>query len=183
MNLKRKKFLWLALGGMILLLTGTPQAYSDDISGQDEHPRAEMRAKFKAKMEERIKEMHKELGLSEDQQKELDAHREQQAKDREEFFGQMRSKRKELAQELQKPELNLDRVKVIHSEIKEMMNKKADQKLEHILYVRKILTPEQFSKFMGLMEKHKNQWREKGSKDWRGGKREKGPASDRDDQN
>lgn len=181
MDTKRKQFVWVALAG-VFLLTGTPLVFSGDGSQDGDNPRQEMRAKFKEKMEERIKEMHKELGLSEAQQKELDAHREQQSKAREEFFGLMRSKRKELAQELQKPELNLDRVKVIHSEIKDMMNKKADQKLEHILYVRKVLTPEQFSKFMGLMEKHKNRWHEKRPKDWHGEKGKKGPESDPDDQ-
>lgn len=172
MKLKRKQCLWAAMAGAVVL-TAAPLVFSADAPGEDETPRQEMREKFKAKMEERIKAMHAELGLSEEQQKLLDAHREKQSKEQEEFFGQMRAKRKEMAQELQKPELNMDRVKIIHAEIKDMMNKKADQRLEHILYVRQVLTPEQFSKFMGLMEKHKKSWREKG---WGGGTHDDAPA-------
>lgn len=175
MNLKRKQLMWLALAGT-LFLTVTPLVFSEDIPQEDETLRQEMRAKFKAKMEERIKEIHKELGLSPEQQQKLDAHREQQSKDREEFFSQMRAKRKELAQELQNPELNMDRINAIHAQTKEMMNQKADKKLEHILYVRQVLTPEQFSKFMGLMEKHKNRWRERGGEGWSNEKPEDGPG-------
>lgn len=177
MNLKRKQFMWIALSATVIL-TAAPLVFSDDVPAQDETVSQEMRAKFRAKMEERIKEIHKELGLSPEQQQKLNAHREQQSKGREEFFSQMRAKRKELAQELQNPELNMDRVNAIHTEIKAMMNQKADQKLEHILYVRQVLTPEQFSKFMGLMEKHKNRWREKGREGWSKEKSEEGPGSE-----
>ncbi|MBP9853763.1 MAG: periplasmic heavy metal sensor [Candidatus Omnitrophica bacterium] len=161
MSLKRKQCMCLMLIGAIFL-TVSPMVFAENTADGNEDVSQERHEKFKAKMEERINKMHEELGLSEEQKKELNSHREQQSKDREEFFNQMRAKRKELAQELQKPELNMERVNAIHSEIKDMMNKKADQKLAHILNVRKVLTPEQFSKFMGLMEKHKNHWGKKG---------------------
>ncbi len=113
--------------------------------------------KWKSKKEAMIKEIYKQLNLTPEQKKKLEANRNKLDQQKKKLFEDFHAKRKEIREELQRPELNMEKVKQINSEFKDLMAKKADHRLERILNVRKILTPEQFSKFMEIKSKHR--WR------------------------
>jgi Spy/CpxP family protein refolding chaperone len=57
--------------------------------------------------------------------------------------------------------LDMAQINQFHTTLKDLHGRRADHRLEGILEVRKILTPEQFSEFMELMERHRP-WKGKG---------------------
>ncbi|MCA9403921.1 MAG: periplasmic heavy metal sensor [Candidatus Omnitrophica bacterium] len=160
MNRKHKnQWIW-ALAGALILIHTVPAVAQDDTAREDR------RARFKARMEEKIEQMHAELGLSQEQQEKLKAHRDAKMEKRQDFRENMRNKRRALREELQKPDFDRQRVKGLHEDIKKLMNESADQRLEDIMYVREILTPEQYKAFMEKKEEFKQRrgsWRDKGS--------------------
>jgi Spy/CpxP family protein refolding chaperone len=127
----------------------------------------EKREAIKKKMEERFKEISKELGLTPEQEKELEAQRTENMEKMKELRVKTKDKREALKNELQQKELNMDRINQIHSELKVLHAEMEDNRLEGILKVRSILTLEQFEKFGKLMERHKGLHRghKKGGKD------------------
>ncbi len=158
MDGKRKiKLVW-ALAGALILIHGSPAR------AQDDSDRQERRERFNARMEERIQRMHSELGLSSEQQRKLKAHRESKMQRHRAYREKIRAQRQALRAELQKPDIDRQRVNALHNEIKHLMNQSADDRLEGILEVREILTPEQYRAFMKKKEEFKGrrgQWREK----------------------
>ena len=106
----------------------------------------EMREKMKARM----LEVFKQLDLSPEQEKQLESHRSNHREQAREIHTSIRAKKEEMRDELQKQELNMDKINKIHSELKNLHSKKADHRLDGILKVRKILTTGQFVKFMEL---------------------------------
>lgn len=94
----------------------------------------------------------KQLNLTEDQKKQLEANKEKRKEEMKTWFTQMKSQREALRQELMKKDLDMAKINGIQSQIKTLQNQMADNHLNSILEVRKILTPEQFSKFLSIME-------------------------------
>lgn len=135
--------------GLLLCVTG---AY-----GQETEKQTWESEKWKIRKEAMIKEMHKQLNLTPEQKKQLEENRNKHHQQKKKLFKDLNAKRKELREELQKQEFNMDKVKQIHSKVKELMEKKADNRLERILKVRMILKPDQFSKFMELRGKYRRQ--------------------------
>ena len=109
------------------------------------------------KWEEKIAEIHKQLGITPQQQERLKAHREQFRSQTKALFQQIKGKKDEISQELQKSNFDINKVRQIHTELKSLQGQMEDNRLEGILEVRKILTPEQFTKFMQM----KKEWKEK----------------------
>jgi Spy/CpxP family protein refolding chaperone len=106
-----------------------------------------------AKKEAAIQKVLQQLNLTDDQNEKLKEHRIKHRKKAKQLSGDIRAKRKELAEELKKSEPNTKEVKQIHSELKKLKAKKEDHRLDGILEVRKILTTEQYSKFIELRGK------------------------------
>jgi len=102
------------------------------------------------KMRARMQEVFKQLGLTPEQERQLKDHRNKHREQAREIHTSIRAKKEEIRDELQKQELNMEKINKIHSELKNLHSKKADHRLEGILEVRKILTTEQFVKFMEL---------------------------------
>lgn len=148
MNIKIKKVICSL--GISLLILGAGQGYSR--AGQEDPPDGQT---FKKRMEKRIAEVHQELGLSPEQEKKLQDRRKAHREEMNSLYENMKAKKKELNAELQKSELNRERVKAIHSELKAFKAEKEDRRLEGMLEVREILTPDQFSKFMKIKEDRK----------------------------
>jgi Spy/CpxP family protein refolding chaperone len=111
--------------------------------------RDEMRSKMKT-----------ELGLSKEQEKKLETHRIDQRAEMEKLILVVKEKREELKKGLEDPQLNRGSLERINSDLKDAQNEMADKRLEGILYVREVLTPDQFKKFLALRpgrgEKGKN---------------------------
>jgi len=131
------------------LLINQPNVYAEHgwLSEKD--------GEWKAKWEEKRKEMHKQLGLSEEQEKQLEEHRNKFRAGSEGMREQIKVKREEIRTELQKSDFDVNKVKQSHEELKALRNKKDDARLDGILEIRKVLTDEQFKKFMELKDDFK----------------------------
>jgi Spy/CpxP family protein refolding chaperone len=142
-----------------LLFVLTPQAFAEKNydKGYD-----------KEDWEEKVNKMHHELGLSDDQREALKSHKEEHREDMKALREQLSVKREALREEMQKDDFDAGRVRMINDEIKRLTNEMADHRLEGILEVREILTPEQYSRFQEMKESRKDDWKER--REDRGGK-------------
>lgn len=112
--------------------------------------------------DDRRDKMKAELNLTKEQQKKLDTHRIEQRAAMEKAMLDIKEKREELKAALEQPKLNRIALQKINDELKDAQNEMADQRLEGILYVREVLTPDQFKKFLSLAPEMK----EHGRKEW-----------------
>ncbi|GAX60965.1 P pilus assembly/Cpx signaling pathway, periplasmic inhibitor/zinc-resistance associated protein [Candidatus Scalindua japonica] len=143
MNIKLKQvFFTLSIVGVTLL---SSNVYSQP-PGEHFNRHQEMREKMRAKKQEAFKQ----LDLSPEQERLIQAHRENHRGQKSEFQENMRVKKEAIRNELQKEEFNLEKIHAIHNELKNLILEKADHRLNGILEVRKILTAEQFRKFCEL---------------------------------
>ncbi len=101
-------------------------------------------------MKAKMLAIFEQLNLSPEQTKQLETHRNNHREQEGEFRGRLREKKEAIGNELQNEELNMEKIYRIHDELKGLLLKKADFKLEGILEVRKILTATQFRKFREL---------------------------------
>lgn len=131
--------------GLIVAILLSSNVYSQS-TGASSADHEAMREKKKAQM----LEIFKQLDLSPEQEGKLNAHRNKYREQRKEVRRSIKAKREEMKAELQKQDLDMERINKIHSEMKSMKSKKADNRLRGILEVRKILTTEQFVRFMKL---------------------------------
>ncbi len=98
-----------------------------------------------------------QLKLSEEQKKLLEVNKEKQREQMMASLPRMKAQKEALHQELMKPRLDMNKINTIQKQLKKNMVQMADNRLNSILEVRKILTPEQFSQFLNLMkERRKN---------------------------
>ncbi len=132
----------LGIVGVILLSSNVYSQPARDFSPGREAMREKMRTQ--------MLEIFKQLDLSPEQEKQLNIHRKRHREQGKEIHTSIRAKREAMKEELQKQALDMEKINKIHSEMKSMHSKKADHRLEGILEVRKILTTEQFVKFMEL---------------------------------
>jgi len=104
---------------------------------------------------QRAQEIFNQLNLTDDQKKQLETNKQQHRAKMETSRQEMKTYREALKDELMKPQLDMAKVSQIHGQLKTLQAQMEDDKLASILAVRAILTPEQYLKFIGLMEKHK----------------------------
>ncbi|MEI8176495.1 MAG: Spy/CpxP family protein refolding chaperone [Candidatus Omnitrophota bacterium] len=117
------------------------------------------------KMEVKRQEMFKDLNLTDAQRTALQENRERQKEGMKAMFAGMKEKRGVFRQELEKEPIDMGKVNQIHNEIKQLQGQMADQRLAGILEVRKVLTPEQFKKFMARMDEKMEQHKDKRGKE------------------
>ncbi len=147
MNVRLRQIIYtLGIVGVMLLSSNVYSQPREDRFNRSDEMRGEMREKMKARM----LEVFKQLDLSPEQQKQLQAHRKNHRGQGKEFRENMKAKKEAIRNELQKEELNMGEIYKIHNELKGLLTTKADHRLEGILEVRKILTAEQFRKFCEL---------------------------------
>ncbi len=143
MNVYFKQFVYsLGIVGVILLSSNVYSQPARDFPPGREAMREKMRAQ--------MLEVFKQLDLNPEQEKQLNAHRKRHREEGKGLHKSIRAKREAMKEELQKQELDMEKIYKIHSELKDIQSNKADHRLEGILEVRKILTTEQFVKFMEL---------------------------------
>jgi Spy/CpxP family protein refolding chaperone len=87
-----------------------------------------------------------QLGLSQEQQEKLDEYRSKHRRERRQLREKMNIKRSELKLELDKPETDKKKVAEIVAEMKKLEGEKIDQRVNSILELKELLTPEQFEK-------------------------------------
>jgi Spy/CpxP family protein refolding chaperone len=104
---------------------------------------------------QRIAEIYSQLNLTDDQKRQVESNKQQHRARTESTRKQLRAEKEAFQVELMKPQMDMARINDIHRQIKVLQSQMEDDKLASILAVRSILTPEQFSKFISLMHKHK----------------------------
>lgn len=122
---------------------------------------------FHNKRGARMQELYKDLNLTPEQQKQLQENKKKQREQMQALFSGIREKRAQLRQELQKDNLGMDTVNQLNAELKALQAQILDHRLEGILEVRKILTPDQFKQFMSKMNERKERFQNR-----RGGKKD-----------
>jgi len=110
---------------------------------------------FRQRMEARKKAIHTQLNLTEDQEARLEANRSEHRQEVRKLREKMRAAREAFKGELEKEALDMEKITQLHNEQKTVQGQIADHRLEKILQVREILTPEQFKTFIELTGKHR----------------------------
>ena len=138
---KLKIIIFLAIGAL-MLAASLVYASSDS---PERRPQNEN--EFKEDMNARRKQLYEGLGLTEGQKKLLEENRKKSRGREEVLFKEMRGKMEMIRRELQNETLNMEVIYRINNDLKQIQAQMLDDRLEGILEVRKILTPEQFKKF------------------------------------
>ena len=106
---------------------------------------------------QRIQEIYSQLNLSDSQKKLLEANKQQHREKVKSLHQEMKIEKEALHGELMKSQLDMLKINGLHGQIKALQSQMEDVRLGSILAVRTILTPEQFSKFVGLMRNLKRE--------------------------
>jgi len=108
-----------------------------------------------------FEEMVEKLGLTEEQQAQLKEHRQQKMQQARGIREQLKAKKEEIRQELQKEPFDVARIKAVHEQIKALVAQREDDRLEGILKMREVLTAEQFQKVHDRMEQGRERFKER----------------------
>lgn len=171
MNTKIRKYFVLAMVAAMALSTAmvyaedaaiTPQKQGEVKSDAGCPPMDEAKmAEHAKKMEERSKKMAEELGLAPEQKMALD-------KDRAEFSAKLKDLREKikaartnLKAELDKPVADAAKANSLATEVKNLVGQQIQYRVDKVMAMKQILTPEQFSKMKSSMEKHKKEFKGK----------------------
>ena len=103
------------------------------------------------KMDAKRQETYNDLGLTDGQRKLLEENKNKHREQAKALFTRSHQLMDSLRQELEKSELNMEAINQTNGELKQLQAQMLDNRLERILEVRKILTPEQFKKFENTM--------------------------------
>jgi len=99
--------------------------------------------------------MARVLNLTEDQQKQLNGIKKKQREDMKSAFEQIKSNRAAFTEEITKAAPDMNKVNELQAQLKTIQAQMADNHLNNILAVKKIMTPEQFAGFMALKKAKK----------------------------
>src|SRR4030066_2571372 len=136
---KQKHFILLIGVVITLIFSSTIKVYAGGAFEGDEGDSNRVR------WEQNISKMYKKLSLTPGQDKQLKDHRDRHRSQMETLYKEIKVKREQLGEELQKTDFDIRKVQQVHDELKSLKASMEDNRLEGILEVRKILTPEQFS--------------------------------------
>jgi Spy/CpxP family protein refolding chaperone len=118
---------------------------------------------------EKVDTSLKELKLSPEQEQKIAAQGKQQQEQVQELKQKTAQVRKELTQELEQPNPDKAKIDALISEMKELMGKGMEQRVERILMLKEILTPEQMKKLEQKKEEFKYKKGGRGEKTSRNG--------------
>ena len=113
---------------------------------------SQQKKSFSENPEARHEQLYKDLNVTEGQKKLLEENKSKHREQMKAMFNDIKEKRALVRQELQKDQLNMEKIRQINGELKSLQAQMLDYRLERILEVRKILTPEQFKKFISKIE-------------------------------
>jgi Spy/CpxP family protein refolding chaperone len=118
------------------------------------------------KHEEMFDKMTKELDLTADQQAKLKANKEAQHAEKEALHEAMKANRAKFKEAIAKPGATKADIEPIAAEMKSLQAQMVDQRVDSILAVKAILTPDQFTKMQKKFEEKKEKRGEHGAKKW-----------------
>ena len=99
--------------------------------------------------------MSKVLNLTEDQQKQLKDVKQKQMETMKSVFEQMKSNREAFDAEILKASSDMTKINDLQAQIKTIQSQIVDNRLNSILEIKKILTPEQFAGYIALKKEKK----------------------------
>jgi Spy/CpxP family protein refolding chaperone len=142
-----------------MFLSGT--AYSmPEGGGLQEQGVKEMQEKgqrYKA-WKQRHEDFIKELGLTQEQQDKLDALRKAHREENKDLREALKEKRQALKKELAKPVSDNNAISAIATEMKDIQAQLIDNRINNILQVKEVMTPEQYQKFQQKCESAKEKF-------------------------
>ena len=109
----------------------------------------------------RQQELYKDLNLTDAQKKSLEENKAKHKDQMKALFTEMKEKRLLIQKELKKETLDMEKINQLNNDLKKLQAQMLDYRLERILEVRKILTPEQFKKFTAKIEERGGHFKEK----------------------
>ena len=124
-------------------------------------PATQQKEAFVKKMDTKRQKIYNDLGLTEEQRRLLEENKNRHREQTKALFTQLCQKMNALRQELEKSELNMQEIYQVNNELKQLQTQMLDNRLERILEVRKILTPEQFRKFEDKMNERMEHFKNK----------------------
>lgn len=92
----------------------------------------------------KMDDFSKTLNLTSEQQEKVKKHQSTNMEKGAELRNKLRDKNSELKAELDKPQINRNRVNALVAEIKTLMGVQLEQRVDNIIFMKQILTPEQF---------------------------------------
>jgi Spy/CpxP family protein refolding chaperone len=141
---------------LALLLTTLPAlAFGPGDGGGPGHGPGSTSEDRQAMREARMEKMDILLDLTPEQKEQLQTFRKSHRAEGATFHEEMQAVRKEIGDEIEKPELDMAKISQLQTRLKELQARQADHRLEGILNVRQTLTPAQFTKFMVMTKDHK----------------------------
>ncbi|MBN1526583.1 MAG: periplasmic heavy metal sensor [Candidatus Omnitrophica bacterium] len=109
----------------------------------------------------KFEKISENLGLSAEQKEQLKKDREATLAKTKELKEKIQAARKDLKAELEKPAPDMARVNGTVTQLKDLMGQQIQARVDKVISLRKILTPEQFKKMQDLIEEKKDQYKEK----------------------
>ncbi len=110
--------------------------------------------------------MARELNLTQEQQVKLETNRKAQRQEVDKLLTAINEKQAKLGEELKKPGVTRASIQPLANETKSLQAQLIDSRINGILAVKQILTPEQFDKFGQMTEKRQQNRKERFS-NWR----------------
>ena len=110
------------------------------------------------KRPEHAKKMFEQLNLSDKQKQAMEANKAAHRGKMKQNLEKIKALKEELSTELIKPKLEMGKVNALQKQFKALQAQLADDRLNSILEVRKILTPDQFAKFISLVKEHEKRY-------------------------
>jgi len=102
--------------------------------------------------------MFDQLNLNDKQKQAMEANKAAHRGKVKQDFEKMKALKEEFNAELMKPKLDMGKINSLQKQFKALQAQLADDRLNSILEVRKILTPDQFSKFISLVKEHEKRY-------------------------
>ncbi|MEW6615907.1 MAG: Spy/CpxP family protein refolding chaperone [Thermodesulfobacteriota bacterium] len=133
---------------IVLIFAINPYAFSWPPDGK--YP---AESKKHREVKEHFNKVFEQLNLTPEQKQKLEENKNKYKEEANRLREEIHNKKELLREELAKPELDMNKITQIHNDLKTVLLKMEDLRLEGILEVRKILTPEQLNKFNKKMKK------------------------------
>ncbi|MCM8776410.1 MAG: Spy/CpxP family protein refolding chaperone [Candidatus Omnitrophica bacterium] len=146
--------------GLIGMLVLSTPAYAFGDHGWGSHGK-KGRGGFGGRKEAMIEKIINELGLTDQQKTQIEQHRLQMKTQREKSHEEFFAKHKELRDELQKPEVDRAKIDQLITELSVLETRRLKDRVDGILAIRSILTPEQFSELHKKMKEHRKMFMNK----------------------
>ncbi len=149
MRYSNRLFITAVAACMMMLTASNAHAQFFGRNGKDKE-------QMRQKMEARMQEVFEQLGLSEEQKKLLEENKARHKSQSETLRREQKESMKMMGEELKKKDLNNEQIDALRARFKSLRDQMEDERFNAIIEVRKILTQEQFAKFVELTEHYKD---------------------------